>query len=344
MTLVVCRLARYVLTYLPDLQWCHVAPLERRGTFGEKSSPAGHVATGHDRWMLVSEEEGGEIDVGAGRCHIMEAIEMVRTRANADTEEWDIVGRAPPGWAEANSQEALKGKKKPNTDKKSTEGAAGGAGGAKGKGNSKGGAGGASVASKTNGSSSAASSKGAGVKPSTDEGRKELERFKSVLRLLRKHKEADPFLDPVDWKDLGLDDYPQIVTRPMDLNAVQARLEVGGYASVLEAAADVELIWSNSMLYNPAENWVHKAAVEMKQFADRKLGPVVASAKARLGASSAAATVPAAAAEVPEAVAAPAAVPAEVSVTTIRAATQTKPVSEDAANPVITATQGEGDA
>ena len=41
--------------------------------------------------MLVSEEEGGEIDVGAGRCRMMEAIEMRGTKANADTEEWDIV-------------------------------------------------------------------------------------------------------------------------------------------------------------------------------------------------------------------------------------------------------------
>ena len=23
----------YVLTYLPDLQWCHVGPLEKRGVF-----------------------------------------------------------------------------------------------------------------------------------------------------------------------------------------------------------------------------------------------------------------------------------------------------------------------
>ena len=58
---------RYVLTFLPDLQWCHVAPLERRGVFGDKPSPGGHLAEGRDRWMLVSEEEGGEIDIGAGR-------------------------------------------------------------------------------------------------------------------------------------------------------------------------------------------------------------------------------------------------------------------------------------
>lgn len=31
----------YVLTYLPDLQWCHVAPLERRGEFEAPSSSAG---------------------------------------------------------------------------------------------------------------------------------------------------------------------------------------------------------------------------------------------------------------------------------------------------------------
>ena len=73
-----------MLTYLPDLQWCHVAPLERRGVFGANDkSPGGHVAEGRDRWMLVSEEEGGEIDVGAGRCHVMEFVEMKETKARA---------------------------------------------------------------------------------------------------------------------------------------------------------------------------------------------------------------------------------------------------------------------
>ena len=45
--------------------------------------------------MLVSEDQGGEIDVGAARCHVMEAREMKGTHENADEEEWDIVGPAP---------------------------------------------------------------------------------------------------------------------------------------------------------------------------------------------------------------------------------------------------------
>ena len=78
-----------MLTYLPDLQWCHVAPLATRGTFSE-AGPRG-ISAGRPRWMLVAEEEGGEVDVGAGRCTIMDAIEMVETKENADEEEWDIV-------------------------------------------------------------------------------------------------------------------------------------------------------------------------------------------------------------------------------------------------------------
>ena len=76
----------YVLTYLPDLQWCHVAPLERRGVF---PADAG-VSAGRPRWMLVPEDAGAEMDCGAARCHIMDALEKKKTKENADEEEWDI--------------------------------------------------------------------------------------------------------------------------------------------------------------------------------------------------------------------------------------------------------------
>ena len=41
---------------------------------------------------LQRKEEGGEIDVGAGRCHVVEAREMKGADENADEEEWDILG------------------------------------------------------------------------------------------------------------------------------------------------------------------------------------------------------------------------------------------------------------
>ena len=82
-----------MLTYLPDLQWCHVAPLTRRGAFSGTRS----TSDGRPRWMLVLEDEGGEIDVGAGRCRIMRAKEMKGTKESADEEEWDILGPEADG-------------------------------------------------------------------------------------------------------------------------------------------------------------------------------------------------------------------------------------------------------
>ena len=47
--------------------------------------------------MLVSEEEGGEIDVGAGRCHVMEFVEMKETKARAARAEAAGRGRREGG-------------------------------------------------------------------------------------------------------------------------------------------------------------------------------------------------------------------------------------------------------
>jgi len=54
----------------------------------------------------------------------------------------------------------------------------------------------------------------------------------------------------VDWRALGLYDYPQIVKKPMDLSLVKKRVEAGHYKTVHEVADDVRLIWNNCMAYN----------------------------------------------------------------------------------------------
>ena len=108
-----------------------------------------------------------------------------------------------------------------------------------------------------------------------------LNMLKNVVRMIGRQKPSEAFLDPVDWEDLGIPDYPEIVTHPMDIGTVQQKLDGGGYTSVIDVAADVDLVWSNAILYNPADNWVHQAAVAAKEFADRKLEPFIAAAKAR---------------------------------------------------------------
>ena len=63
---------------------------------------------------------------------------------------------------------------------------------------------------------------------------------KAVLKEIRKHKDASPFLDPVDWKGLGIPDYPTIIKRPMDLGTVLQRLEANEYGSPAEMAEEIK--------------------------------------------------------------------------------------------------------
>jgi hypothetical protein len=55
--------------------------------------------------------------------------------------------------------------------------------------------------------------------------------------------EADPnaeaFLTPVEWEELGLLDYPSIVKSPMDLSTIKQRLEAGAYDSYEACFADI---------------------------------------------------------------------------------------------------------
>jgi hypothetical protein len=76
----------YVLTYIPDLFWCHLAPLRKAGVFG----PNRKKSEGRTKWMLVDEGEGKELDITGAVCQVVKS-RTIRGCADADTEEWDII-------------------------------------------------------------------------------------------------------------------------------------------------------------------------------------------------------------------------------------------------------------
>ena len=47
----------------------------------------------------------------------------------------------------------------------------------------------------------------------------------NLLNQLEKEPNAAPFLEPVDWKALDLQDYPKIVKRPMDISTIKNNLK-----------------------------------------------------------------------------------------------------------------------
>mmetsp|Transcript_12674 Transcript_12674/g.20416 ORF Transcript_12674/g.20416 Transcript_12674/m.20416 type:complete len:219 (+) Transcript_12674:46-702(+) len=71
-----------------------------------------------------------------------------------------------------------------------------------------------------------------------------------VVDTIYKRPDAEPFRVPVDWKAMGLFDYPRIIKKPMDLGTVKKKIADRTYKSIPEAADDVRLVWTNCMTYN----------------------------------------------------------------------------------------------
>ena len=64
------------------------------------------------------------------------------------------------------------------------------------------------------------------------------------------HKWAWPFNEPVNAEALGLSDYYEVITTPMDLGTVKSRLEAGAYHRPEDVAADIRLVFANACAYN----------------------------------------------------------------------------------------------
>ena len=42
-----------------------------------------------------------------------------------------------------------------------------------------------------------------------------------ILTAVKNRADAEPFREPVDWKGLGLPDYPKLIKNPMDLGTIE---------------------------------------------------------------------------------------------------------------------------
>ena len=87
----------------------------------------------------------------------------------------------------------------------------------------------------------------------------------ALIKFLVNRPDSYEFLRPVDYKGLGLLDYPVIIKKPMDLSTVKKNLKNAVYSTTDQALADLMLIWENCKLYNPAELLVHQQAVKMEE-------------------------------------------------------------------------------
>ncbi|XP_045626029.2 nucleosome-remodeling factor subunit NURF301 isoform X1 [Procambarus clarkii] len=106
---------------------------------------------------------------------------------------------------------------------------------------------------------------------------KDYSELKKVTKSLIQHKNAWPFLEPVDPSEVP--DYYKVVKEPMDLKTVESRVEEKSYQQLAQFIGDVMLVFDNCRLYNPPNSSFCSCAATLESFFCQKLR----SLKLRLG-------------------------------------------------------------
>ncbi|RKP21841.1 Bromodomain-containing protein, partial [Rozella allomycis CSF55] len=95
--------------------------------------------------------------------------------------------------------------------------------------------------------------------------REQLKYCTTILKALRRHKDASPFLLPVDPIALNIPDYPTIIKVPMDLSTMGKKLDSAAYESADEFINDFKLMINNCFVYNGSESPISKMAKNLEK-------------------------------------------------------------------------------
>ena len=95
--------------------------------------------------------------------------------------------------------------------------------------------------------------------------KEESQKCSKLIEMLLQEPDSLEFRHAVDWKGLGLEDYPIVIKKPMDLTLIKNKLKKAKYANLNEFLGDIELIWENCKTYNMADSPIYKLAETMQK-------------------------------------------------------------------------------
>lgn len=127
----------------------------------------------------------------------------------------------------------------------------------------------------TNGSSSASSRSGPGSSSSARGIMSQQQLHNHLLEVLKDikaHDCAEPFLEPVNPEESGAIDYYDVIKNPMDLSTIQKRLDkIYFYRTKEMFIADMLRIVKNSKIYNGESHGVTKMALKIEKLLMNKI-------------------------------------------------------------------------
>lgn len=93
---------------------------------------------------------------------------------------------------------------------------------------------------------------------------KDLAACRQILDELEQHKDAWPFLLPVNTKQFP--SYRKFIKKPMDVSTMRTKLESNQYKGKDDFALDVRLIFDNCETFNEDDSPVGQAGHNMRNF------------------------------------------------------------------------------
>ena len=107
--------------------------------------------------------------------------------------------------------------------------------------------------------------------PSPDATKKTgIEKLKRIVNSFLSRPDVRAFAEPVNWRELELYDYPEIIKHMMDLGTIKRKLERNQYENGAQVAKDIRLVWSNCMTYNAEESELWLVAKDLSNRFEKK--------------------------------------------------------------------------
>ena len=88
----------------------------------------------------------------------------------------------------------------------------------------------------------------------------------SVMNKICARSISQVFYYPIDPIQDNCPNYFDIVKNPMDLGTIRRNLRNNKYTSVAEWKRDMELVWSNSILFNTEDSTVGVMALDLQKY------------------------------------------------------------------------------
>lgn len=92
---------------------------------------------------------------------------------------------------------------------------------------------------------------------------------KLLLVKLMKHRNAWPFLEPVDPIEHNVPDYFDVVKTPMDFGTIAQRLKNNKYSNMTSFISAICLVFDNAILYNGDDSTFGKHAVKLREIVSK---------------------------------------------------------------------------